>query len=60
MKVNDDPKIFGKLKYQEQRIPSTALDQNMKVLIGQKRQAKTLSTFSFINPAKLQFFKSQY
>ena len=62
--VEPNAKIFGKLKYREAKLPSTALEieknKNMQALIKEKRQARKLTEYPFISPSKLMFFKSHY
>lgn len=55
--------IFGKLKYREQRIPSTALENsrvNRSSFIQEKRKPVQMPPYPFISPQKMVFFKSHY
>jgi len=53
-------KIFGKLKHREVKLPSTTIEKekNFQALIRKKKQAKSINQYSFLNPGKLEYFRS--
>lgn len=61
--VQMNPRIFGKLKYRETKITTTALDQRTKQqrnFVREKKKPQPLRPYPFVSPQKLEFFKSHY